>query len=158
MAFSIRTGLVRQPMNVSDLESLLLAEGCTKESYAIGSRGTASDAFCLLLNDRMWEVFYTERGVDSQPIFSSKSESEACDFFHKHILSLPHWHPVGWFTSEADAIELENRIRSLGIQPIRNDIPSYRWAGDKRYRIFVMGKDIFPVRKAIPEAPIRKEL
>ncbi len=73
-------------MNTCDLEPRLLAEGCNKGQFAIGHR--AHDAFCLVNHGGTWDVFYSERGQDSTPIFSSRSEQEACDFF---ISTFFHW-------------------------------------------------------------------
>ena len=64
---------------------------------------------------------------------------------------------VGFFCSESEAIALEERIRALGVQPVRNDIPAFHQPGDARYRVFVMGKDIFPIRQAIAGVPIRRD-
>ena len=144
-------------MQLAELEPKLLEEGCNKARFAVGERGAADDAFCIVQENGRWDVFYTERGNDSPPIFSSLSEEEACDFFYKYVLTLQHWHLVGWFVEEAGAVELEQRLRRLGTKPIRNDIPSYRYDGDRRYRVFVAGKDIFAVRNAVPDLPIQKE-
>jgi hypothetical protein len=140
-------------MTTRDIRPRLLAEGCNKNTFAVGERGRADDAFCLVQQNGKWEVFYTERGHDSSPIFSSESEEEACDFFCRHIISLEHWHLVGWFIKEADAEDLEKRIRSLGAKPIRNDI-NFSGSAIDRYRVFVKGKDIFPLRQNIPGLPL----
>ncbi|MDD5262970.1 MAG: hypothetical protein PHD76_14090 [Methylacidiphilales bacterium] len=141
-------------MTISELESKLLAEGCNKHRFAIGARGMADDAFCLVQKNGKWEVFYTERGCDSSPIFSAESETEACAFFYRHILSLEHWHIVGSFLDEADAVKLEARVRELGAVPIRNDVKCFTGKRDDRYRVFVVGKDIFPVRNGILGVPL----
>ena len=142
-------------MTISEIESKLLAEGCNRNQFATGQRGAANDAYCLIQRDGKWEVFYTERGEESSPIYSSASEEEACEFFFNHILSLEHWHLVGWFVNEAEAIDFEKRIAALGVKPIRNDIP-FKSRKIDRFRVFVMGKDIFPVKAAIPELPLKQ--
>ncbi|MEY5010625.1 MAG: hypothetical protein RLZZ253_1764 [Verrucomicrobiota bacterium] len=145
------------PMTTTELKAALIAEGCNENTFAIGNRGTASDTFCLIHQNGRWEVFYTERGSDDPPIYTGTSEHDACVFFKHHILSQRHWHMVGFFCSESEAIALEERIRALGVQPVRNDIPAFQQPGDARYRVFVMGKDIFPIRQAIAGVPIRRD-
>jgi hypothetical protein len=144
-------------MTTTELKAALIEEGCNEANFAIGNRGTASDTFCLIHQNVRWEVFYTERGSDDPPLYAGTSEHDACVFFKHHILSQQHWHMVGFFCRESEALALEVRIRSLGVQPVRNDIPAFQQPGDARYRVFVMGKDIFPVRQAIPGVPIRRD-
>jgi hypothetical protein len=57
-------------MNIRELTQRLFEEGCNASLYAVGSRGTASDAFCLTHNGAQWQVYYTERGQDSPPIYA----------------------------------------------------------------------------------------
>jgi hypothetical protein len=134
-------------MKVSELRKRLVAEGCNESNFAVLSRG--NDAFCLDKKGDEWVVFYSERGCDSDPIFSSKSENEACEFFFNHVIKQQHWHIVGFFKTENEAKELESQLAAIGVQPIRNDIPSYKTANDPRYRVFVVGKDIFKVRERL---------
>ena len=42
------------------------------------------------------------------------------------------------------------------IRPIRNDIPAYHTRNDPRYRVFVVGKDIFRYRKLFGEPRIER--
>ena len=144
-------------MTLSEVTPFLLAEGCNPMTFAVGSRGNASDAYVLAQQNGLWEIFYTERGSDSNPIFSTDSEDEACRFFIQKVSTSQQWHMVGWFTKEADANQLEERIKALGITPIRNDIPCFSGPGDARYRLFVVGKDIFPMRAAFATLPVKIE-
>ena len=132
-------------MKASELRERLIAEGCNTNNFAVLSRG--DDAFCLDKNGNQWIVFYSERGCDSDPIFSSESEEEACEFFFNYVTRQEHWHIVGFFKSETEAKELEGTLAAIGVKPIRNDIPAYKTADDPRYRVFVVGKDIFKVRE-----------
>lgn len=132
-------------MKASELTEKLIAEGCNENNFAVLSRG--NDAFCIDKKGNEWVVFYSERGYDSDPIFKSESESEACEFFFNYVTKQKHWHIVGFFKSEKEAQELESKLAAIGIKPIRNDIPAYKTANDPRYRVFVVGKDIFKVRK-----------
>ncbi|ARD23012.1 SPOR domain-containing protein [Shewanella japonica] len=131
----------------SELTEKLLAEGCTPESFAVLSR--QSDAYCIDKIWGEWAVFYSERGIDSKPIYTSDSETEACEFFYDYILKQEHWHLVGFFKVEAEALELESMLDKIGIHSIRNDIPAFNAPNDPRYRVFVVGKDIFKAKEKL---------
>ena len=102
----------------------------------------------------LWEIFYSERGSKEEPIFSSISETDACEFFYNHILSMEHLHIIGFFKEESSANELENKLSNIGVRIIRNDIPAFMDRNDPRFRLFVIGKDIFKVKEVIPVLPI----
>lgn len=133
-------------MMIDELAERLLAAGCAPNSYALGARGTASDAFCLVRAGPLWQVFYTERGVDQPPFFESASETEACEFFYRTLTSFRHEHCVGFFRSAAAAQALAERLASLGIGT-RQDQIFYRQPGDWRQRVFVGGADIARFRE-----------
>lgn len=139
-------------MKASELKEKLIAEGCNADNFAVLSRG--HDAYCLDKTGNEWIIFYSERGNDSKPIFTSENEKEACKFFYNYVLKQQHLHIAGFFKSENDAKELENKLSSIGVNPIRNDIPAYNTVNDSRYRVFVIGKDIFKVKKHFGEIEI----
>ena len=143
-------------MNIRELEQRLINEGCNPSSYAVGARGGTSDAFCLAFTGTRWEVFYTERGRDSAPIFASGSEAQACEFFFRHIMAMRHDHCVGFFKSEHSAGALEARLRDVGVSSWSDRIP-YGGPDDPRYRVFVTGKAIFPARAALGSVPVRDD-
>ncbi|MGJ8654920.1 MAG: SPOR domain-containing protein [Akkermansiaceae bacterium] len=136
-------------MDTRELEVRLLAEGCSMSNFAINHRGSGSDLYCLGKKGEVWSVFYTERGRDSEPIFESVSEEEACLFYYDLMKKMDHWHLVGFFADEASALELQGRLTDIGVVFIRNDIPAYKHADDPRYRLFVVGEDIFKVRELL---------
>lgn len=138
-------------MNTRLLAERLFEEGCDPSLYAIGFRGV-SDGFYLSHRDGQWQVCYTERGQDSQPIFVSSNESQACAFFFQHITTMRHDHCVGFFKSKDNAMLLEHDLRELGIHSWSDEIP-YAGIHDLRYRVFVSGKAIFVVRKALGVVP-----
>lgn len=142
-------------MKSSELTKKLLEEGCNPHSFAVLSR--SHDAYCIDKKGKEWTVFYSERGCDSDPIFRSTSEEEACEFFYQYVINQEHWHIVGFFKDETDAKELEDKLLSIGIKPIRNDIPSYKSANDPRFRVFVVGKDIFKAKEYFGHIEIRYE-
>lgn len=139
-------------MKASELTDLLLNEGCNHGNFRVGNVGGADDAFCLTENYGTWEVFYTERGTKS-PIFSSTSETEACEFFYKQIMEMEHWHIVGFFKEKKNLETLEKSMKEKGIIFHRNDIP-YGGPNDLRYRIFVIGKEKFKANEHFSELPI----
>lgn len=136
-------------MDTRELEMRLLAEGCSMANFSINRRGGSSDIYCLELEDGMWSVFYTERGRDSEPIFESVSEEEACLFYYDFMKKMEHWHLVGFSAEEASVLELQGWLTEIGVPFIRNDIPAYEHADDPRYRLFVVGEDIFKVRELL---------
>ena len=141
-------------MNIRELEQRLIEEGCNPGNYAIGSRDSASDAFCLTHNGQEWQVYYTERGQDSSPEYTSQSEAEACDYFFSFIMKIRHDHLVGFFRSEAAANELKSRLESHGLHPFQDKIPYGGWK-DPRFRVFVSGKEIFPAKDILATIPLR---
>lgn len=139
-------------MNATELNQRLLEEGCSPHNFSIGHRG--SDVFCLQQQDGVWRVFYTERGHDSPPIFESMREDEACEFFFHYITTkIKHHHLIGFFTSEQQALKLESQMAQQGVSCHRDKIPYGGWS-DPRYRVFVVGKDIFKARALLGEVPL----
>lgn len=143
-------------MNRAELEARLLDEACN--AFCIGRCHEQSDVYCLDQVDGQWAVFYTERGLPSEPIFRSSAETEACDYFFNLITNIQHWHLVGYFRDEQHAVNLEQTLNAMGITPIRNDIPAYSGPNDPRFRVFVVGKHIFAVRAALGNVPLRDSL
>jgi hypothetical protein len=141
-------------MHTRELAQRLFEEGCNPSLYAIGSRGAASDAFCLTHNGTQWQVYYTERGQDSPPIYASGSEAQACEFFFKHIMAMRHSHCVGFFKSEQGAEALKSRLSAVGVPSWGDRIP-FGGPKDPRYRVFVAGKAIFPAKAALGSVPVR---
>ena len=130
-------------MQIEQLKRRLEEEGCSPMNYAIESR--SSDAYCLMNDGKRWQVFYSERGCDSEPIFSSPSESDACAFFLEHMRKQSNWHLIGVFDSELEAKAFELEVSRLGAKPIRNDLPE-SMLGTPKFRVFVAGRDIHIVK------------
>ncbi|MDC2888971.1 SPOR domain-containing protein [Psychrosphaera algicola] len=140
-------------MNASAVNEKLLAEGCVPNSFAVLSR--ESDALCLLKNGVEWIVVYSERGNDSKPYFRSFSEEDACEFFYDLVMKEPHLHMVFFSRSIDEAEQFQTKVKNVGIETIRNDIPHYMNENDTRARVFVKGKDIFRFEQEFgkPEFP-----
>ena len=66
-------------MNAVELKQRLLEEGCNPHNFSIGPG--RSEVYCLEQQDGARRVFYTERGKNDHPIFETKSEAEACEFY-----------------------------------------------------------------------------
>jgi hypothetical protein len=141
-------------MNIHELAQRLTEEGCNPNYYAIGSRGSASDAYCLTHNGQEWQVYYTERGQDQSPEYSSKSEEEACEYFFGFIMKMRHDHLVGFFRSEASANELRARLENQKLHPFQDKIPYGGW-DDPRYRVFVTGREIFSAKDILGSVPVK---
>lgn len=139
-------------MNASQIEEMLFSEGCNKSNFVVNGKG--NDVYCLKNKSGVWVVVYTERGRDSEPIYSSDSEDSACNFFYDLIMNMQHLHIVGFFKAEVDARALEEHLSSIGITSIRNDIPAYKNIDDPRFRVFVVGKDIFKFQMEFGEPSI----
>ena|SRR5215207_824811 len=113
-----------------------------------------SDVFCLAQQDGPWRVFYTERGKADAPIFESTNEVEACESYFNYVTTkFRHNHLVGYYASEQNAIALELQLTQNGIQSHRDKIPYGGWSAP-RYRVFVVGKDIFKARAVWDELPL----
>ncbi|MFN8432968.1 MAG: hypothetical protein U0V18_03060 [Anaerolineales bacterium] len=140
-------------MNIEDLKVRLEEEACSRANYSIGERD--SDVFCLENQNGIWRIFYTERGIDQPPIFESPSESEACEYFFTFMTTkIQHNHIVGYFISREKAEALVETLAQHNIPTYRNDIPYHGWH-DPRFRVFVIGKDVFKAREILGELPVR---
>jgi hypothetical protein len=140
-------------MNIQELEHRLEEEACNKAHYSIGYRD--SDVYCLMKIDGMWKMFYTERGLDQETMFESESEEAACEFFFKYQTErIRHDHIVGFFHVQANAKALAVKLKEHGIDSHENNMP-YRGWHDPRFRVFVVGKNIFKAREILGELPIR---
>ncbi len=140
-------------MNCHELATQLAAEGCDPGSYAIGERGAASDAYCLTFANGLWQVYYTERGVDQPPFFETAVEAEACTYFYQYIMRFRHDHLVGFFRNETAAHALQAVLARYGIASHQDVIPY----NGRRYRVFVTGKAIFPTRELLGELPLKDD-
>ena len=140
-------------MNIHELEKRLEEEACSRAHYSIGVRD--SDVFCLENQNGTWRMFYTERGLDQDPIFESQSEEEACEFFFTYMTTrIRHDHLAGYFISLEKAEALAATLKEHGIESYRKDIPYHGWE-DPRFRVFVIGKDVFKARDIFGELPVR---
>ncbi len=74
---------VMPAMKASEVDQRLRDEGCNPSTYSVF--GSSHDAWCLDSRGGQWVVFYSERGIDSPPIFSGDSEEGACEFFSRRF-------------------------------------------------------------------------
>ena len=139
-------------MNIPELKEKLNSEG-HEGHYAIESNG--DDVFCLYRKKGKWEVAYMERGMKAPPIFSTNNLAEACDFFYDYISGMDSWHCVCIYKKKRLFKALQKKLNGKGIKTIENNIPNFDFPGDVRYRLFVVNKDIFEVKKLFKSLPLR---
>lgn len=141
-------------MNIEELPKRLEEEACSPSLYSIGKRDPGG-AFCLVYENGMWRIFYSERGLDDKQLYEGEHEADACAFFFEFMTQrILHTHLVGYFISVENAGALAKQLKQHGIATHRNDIP-YRGWEDPRFRVFVTGKDVFKVRELLGKLPIR---
>ena len=74
-------------MNVKELERKLVAEGCSPRSYSLVDE-RVDEALCLRARGDGWEVYYSERGLESGKEHFA-TESAACAYFLEAMKSDP---------------------------------------------------------------------
>ena len=132
-------------MTLADLARRLEAAGASPANYSLGTRPYDGD--CLLQEDGLWKVFYTERGRDSPPSFTSPDEAAACQYYYDFTMRMQHRHLVGFLRSEAVVQAVRAQLERHGIATFTDRI-LYR-TNDWRTRVFVMGTDIFAARQLL---------
>ncbi|MDR3093438.1 MAG: hypothetical protein LBU62_02200, partial [Bacteroidales bacterium] len=100
-----------------------------------------------------WKIYYTERGNDDDPIYSTYDIDDAIKYYKNYIINEEHWHLIIITRS----IEKMNEYRSIlelnGIKIIQNDMPDYSKKDDRVFRLFVTNKDIFRAEKLFKKIP-----
>jgi hypothetical protein len=137
-------------MTTAELERRLLAEGCNPANYALNTR--SYDGFCLLFDGLQWAVFYSERGRDQPPIFTSTAEDAACQFFFDFVMKMEHRHLVAVLRSESAARALRAQLEAQGIATHAYQL--LYATDDYRQVVSVVGKDIFRVRALLNKVPV----
>ena len=137
-------------MTLADLNRRLLAEGANPDNYALGTR--SYNGFCLLRQGRQWNVFFSERGDDQKPIFTSRNEYTACRFFFDFVMKMEHRHLVGFLRREPAARTLQARLAAAGIAAHHFAVPYAK--NDNRHGLNVIGKDIFRARALLGKVPV----
>lgn len=66
-------------------------------------------------------------------------------------MKMEHWHLVGFYKDNNLVEAMESKLSNLGIRFVRNDIPAYQAQNDPRFRIFIVGKDIFRFKDVFGE-------
>jgi hypothetical protein len=130
-------------MNLQKLSEYLLEECYQPFSYHIGPGWeSCGDTICINRARDKFEVFYVERGERGKTFHIGENESDACKEFLSILDREPFSkaHCVGFFSMESDADRLAERLISGGIQ-IRKDAIPYGSLSDKRFQIFVFGRD-----------------
>ncbi|MBD2770520.1 hypothetical protein IC235_21760 [Hymenobacter sp. BT664] len=81
------------------------------------------------------------------------SESEACRYYLNLVGKFRQDHCVGFFKSKNAADELQTIFQQRGMEVITDQIP-YGGPSDPRYRVFVVGKNIFAARDLLGKVPL----
>ena len=150
-------------MKISELRAKLITAGCDADRFAIGDESgdcsdcvAKDDAYCLVKRGGTWSVVYVQRGrIDDTPLFATESADEACEYFYAFMTRHIHRHLVAFLKDERRVTELEAALRKADLDTVRNDIPAYNGPDDPRYRLFVVGTDVFEARKILGELPIK---
>jgi hypothetical protein len=138
-------------ITTAELERRLLEEGCNPANFSINTR--SYDGFCLLNDGLRWAVFYSERGRDQEPIFTSIDEATACQFYLDFTLNMRHYHLVGMLRSEPVARALQVRLGEQGMATHTDKLLYAR--NDYRHRIMAVGKDIFKAWALLGQLPVQ---
>lgn len=140
-------------MKLTTLYNKFISEGYTN-FYIDGVGGPQTDdVHCLGFNNPNWEVYYIERGQKSEPIFSSTNEEDAIKFYTDFVSKIEHWHLIAFTRSSEILNDFKSKLESKNIRTIQNDIPNYKTAGDRVYRLFVVNKDIFIAKDIFDGVP-----
>lgn len=135
-------------MNLAELGGRLEAAGANPATYSLGTRNY--NGFCLMWLGGQWRVFFSERGLDQDPIFSSGDEVAACQFFFDFTLRQRHQHCVAFLRSKEAAAAVRAKLATHGIATTQYEL-YYAAPNDYRQQVFVAGTDIFAARKLLSD-------
>jgi hypothetical protein len=136
------------------LNNELISEGCNNFFVSgISNNNLLDDVFCLNNNKKKWEVYYSERGRNEKPIYSTYDLDEAIDYYKNYIMNMEHWHLIIITRSNDKNNEYKIVLENNGIKVIQNDIPAYKSKDDYVFRLFVKNKDIFEAKKLFENIP-----
>ena len=142
-------------MNLAELRRRLEAAGASPANYSLGARDY--NGFCLMLLDGRWAVFFSERGLDQPPVFTSPDEAAACAFYFDFTMQMRHLHPVAFLRSKPAADAVQVRLAAAGIASTRHEL-YYAAPADYRQQVFVEGTDIFAARRVLgDQLPLQDE-
>ena len=71
-------------MTIQELERKLNNERVPKNMYSLLIGGFPNEAFCLVKQDDIWEVYYSEHGK-KRGIKQFYTESEACEYLYEKL-------------------------------------------------------------------------
>jgi hypothetical protein len=70
-------------MKKSELKRKLIEQGVPRDMYSLDG-GLPNEALCLAKDERLWEVYYSERGI-KRNLGQFETEEQACDTFYELI-------------------------------------------------------------------------
>ncbi|ASB50427.1 hypothetical protein [Alkalitalea saponilacus] len=140
-------------MELKELYKKLIDSGCNR-FYIVGIGGPINDDVeCLGLHNGIWEVYYIERGQKSKPSFTTTEKDKAIKYYHDYILGQEHWHIIAFTRSLEKFDSYKTELENNGVKIIQNDIPDFKFTGDRVYRLYVTNMDIFKAKKIFKEIP-----
>lgn len=71
-------------MNKEELRKRLIEERIPQDTYSLDG-GFPYDKYCLLQNNGIWEVYYSERGSKFK-LKTFTSEENACEYFYNWLI------------------------------------------------------------------------
>ena len=71
-------------MTVFELEKKLNQINVPRDYYSILLGGLPSETLCIVNNNDMWQVYYSERGQKTG-LKTFETESEACEYFYNKL-------------------------------------------------------------------------
>lgn len=72
-------------MNKNKLQSLLKESGVPDELYNLCENGRDDERFCLKKKENRWQVYFSERGINTTDI-TFDTESEACQYIYEQLI------------------------------------------------------------------------
>ena len=71
-------------MNCNELKKRLKEKNVDPRDYSIMGQKYPSECYCLIFEDGVWKVYYSERG-NMTGLKKFTSESEACEYFYRWV-------------------------------------------------------------------------
>lgn len=131
--------LKKNIVTISELESYLVLNGYDFYDMTIGSH-YATQGAVIEKEGNKYNFSYKERG-EKDLIHSFDTEAELVKYSLEYVSHKEYL--VAYNKDIQEILKAESELQSYGIHFERNDIPSFSFTGDTRYRIFVYGTDIF---------------
>jgi hypothetical protein len=117
-------------METKDIDKLkklnneLIENGCNN-FYIHGISKILDDVFCLDIINGKWTIYYSERGIMGEIIYSTEKIEDAINYYKNYIMKMEHRHLILMTRSNKMFNEYRDIIENNRIKIIQNDIPAY---------------------------------